>query len=530
MKQLIPLLFLASPLLADSNEVAINPCPSGVVGLCTPSETSVIIDTLIEEEIIQEPDGVTTIITTTETVETTIVTNVDSGDILHSDSEFVEERYEGDMDQDWGGQGPASMPTGEACRGIKDSGRCAGINGTGSFTTKQGVENVGTTYVQTITPPSSLTNPVTKGGRTTYSIDVDKNDKEDSVYIHITGNNEDGVAFSGTDILSASGVESGFQTYTGGFDFSGGLTSMTVEIGGRNLGVSMNYALFDNVSINVIYNAIQTIIDYHVTTMELFVALDVVVDDTVTEVIENILVNNDITITPEGDLEIIPIDLPDVEVNYESVKLEIDVSIEEFDVPEIESFDTVETEVEIEVVEVSMEVEEVKVAEVKLEPKPKAEPQPESEPEPEESVENVQKETKQEEPEPNKEPEENQEEAKSEDQDSKQDAKVEKSNTVKDKQQTAAKKILTKMGDKGKYDNTNQIKTLLVMQVLGNTKSFFDDQQVIQDTQGFFPTTTIKDTEILDNGLASFVMFGGSNAKMDRLIDTQYDRRVTWQK
>lgn len=162
MKQLIPLLFLASPLLADSNEVAIDPCPSGVVGLCTPSETSVIIDTLIEEEIIQEPDGVTTITTTTETVETTIVTNVDSGDILHSDSEFVEERYEGDMDQDWGGQGPASMPTGEACRGIEDSGRCAGINGTGSFTTKQGVENVGTTYVQTITPSSNFTNPVTK--------------------------------------------------------------------------------------------------------------------------------------------------------------------------------------------------------------------------------------------------------------------------------------------------------------------------------------------------------------------------------
>lgn len=51
MKQLIPLLFLASPLLADSNEVTIDPCPSGVVGLCTPSETSIIIDTLIEEEI-----------------------------------------------------------------------------------------------------------------------------------------------------------------------------------------------------------------------------------------------------------------------------------------------------------------------------------------------------------------------------------------------------------------------------------------------------------------------------------------------
>ena len=261
MKRLIPLLFLASPLLADGNEVPVDPCPSGVVGLCTPSETSVIIDTLIEEEIIQQLDGTTTITTTTDTVETTIITNETTLDLLDGETGIVSSNHEGDMDKDWGGQGPAAMPTGEACGGIEDSGKCAGINGTGSFTTTQGVENVGTTYIQTITLPD---NPISNGGKTTYSIDVDKTDKEDNIYIHITGNNNDGVAFSGTDVLSATGVESGFQTYTGGFDFSGGLTSMTVEIGGRNLGITMDYALFDNVSINVIYNAIQTIIDYYI--------------------------------------------------------------------------------------------------------------------------------------------------------------------------------------------------------------------------------------------------------------------------
>ena len=39
------------------------------------------------------------------------------------------------------------------------------------------------------------------------------------------------------------------------------------------------------------------------------------------------------------------------------------------------------------------------------------------------------------------------------------------------------------MGDKGRYDETNQLKTLVVMQVLGNTKTFFDTQKTLQDTE-----------------------------------------------
>ena len=43
--------------------------------------------------------------TTTTTTTTTIITE-DSGDILDGDNGFVLPRYEGDMDTDWGGQGP----------------------------------------------------------------------------------------------------------------------------------------------------------------------------------------------------------------------------------------------------------------------------------------------------------------------------------------------------------------------------------------------------------------------------------------
>ncbi len=36
--------------------------------------------------------------------------------------------------------------------------------------------------------------------------------------------------------------------------------------------------------------------------------------------------------------------------------------------------------------------------------------------------------------------------------------------------------------DKDKYDDAAQMKTLIVMQILGNTKTFFDSQAYIQDT------------------------------------------------
>ena len=78
------------------------------------------------------------------------------------------------------------------------------------------------------------------------------------------------------------------------------------------------------------------------------------------------------------------------------------------------------------------------------------------------------------------------------------------------------------MGDKGRYDADNQIKTLLVMQVLGNTKTFFESQKTLKDTQGFFSDLAVPDNSISDNNYASFIMFGGSNVKMDALIDMQY--------
>ena len=88
--------------------------------------------------------------------------------------------------------------------------------------------------------------------------------------------------------------------------------------------------------------------------------------------------------------------------------------------------------------------------------------------------------------------------------------------------QKVASKIVKNMGDKGRYDETNQLKTLVVMQVLGNTKTFFDTQKALQDTENFFETTTVPDNTISDSNYAQYIMFGGSDAAHSALVDSQY--------
>ena len=80
--------------------------------LLTPGETSV-------EEVVTEHLGEGHIDTVTKT--TTIIENQTTGDLLDSDTGVVATRYEGDMDLDWGGLGPANMPN---CNAYFGTGRC----------------------------------------------------------------------------------------------------------------------------------------------------------------------------------------------------------------------------------------------------------------------------------------------------------------------------------------------------------------------------------------------------------------------
>ena len=93
-----------------------------------------------------------------------------------------------------------------------------------------------------------------------------------------------------------------------------------------------------------------------------------------------------------------------------------------------------------------------------------------------------------------------------------------------DAKQKVARKIVKSMGDKGRYDSTNQIRTLVVMGALGNSRSFFSVQRTIPDIPNFFQPTTVPDGTISDNNAAAYYMIGGSNAAHNALVNSQYEK------
>ena len=528
-------------------------CPVTASGVCTPGveETIVITET---ESIEYEADGHTVTTTTTTDTTTVTVTNEDSGDILDGNNGYVIPNKEGDMDIDWGGQGPANMPSGNNCYQL-GSDKCAQITGSGNSTSSMGVPGMGTTFINTI-DISEL--DIENGGRTNYTIKVDKRDPQDRIYMHITGRNGKTDIFSGTDILSESGVTSGYQEYTGGFDFAGTITSIIVEVGGRDINLAIG-PLFDDVTINVLYNVVSTIVTQSITSVEMWVAYGGSTETEVIDIVENIFDHNDIVVpeSPGEDMFFEPeFDEPDLEVSYETVEMEMEMPSFEIELPEM---DIEMPEMEVAVVEIEMEMEmelelempapepemteEIEVAsepdtmepepemeEPVNEPEPESQPEAEAEPEPveepveestEENTEDVadepeEKESVQEAEADESEPEDMEEEG---DKGKTEEKPVKKPESKKEK---AAKKIVKKMGDKGRYDSTNQLKTLIVMQVLGDTKSFFESQKQLEDRMDFFTDYMIPDAELQNNNTAQWFLFGGSNVMMDEMIMQQW--------
>jgi hypothetical protein len=438
-------------------------CSTDTIGLCSPTVEE-IIDEVITETTEHGADGITITTTTETTTTTTTVTNEDSLDLLDGDNGFVVSSKEGDMDIDWGGQGSASMPTGSYCNQLGTD-RCAEITD----------PNL-TTFVQTVNI-SKLN--IEYGGRTNYTIKVDKQDSQDSIYMKIIGQDGNTNVFSGTDVLSASGVASGYQAYEGGFDFSGSLTTIIIEVGGRDINLAVG-VLFDDVTVNVLYNVINTIITQSITSVEMFIALNIDTPENIIDVVEDVFESNDAIDTDEGFiLEPIEIDEP----TYETVELEI----EEIEIAEIEIEVEIEAEIEAEIETIEEPVEET--VEEAVEEQPVEETK---------EVAEVKEEQKEE---PKPEPKE-----------------VKKENS----KEKAVKKIMKKIDDKQRYDSANQMKTLIVMQVLGNTKSFFDSQKQINDRVGFFTNATLPDSVISDNDIASYYLFAGSDGLMNDMIDSQW--------
>ena len=473
-------------------------CTNTTIGLCTPGTEEVIVES-ITEETEQDGTGITTITTTTSDITTTTISNEDSGDILDGSNGYVLSSKEGDMDTDWGGQGPASMPSGSSCYGLGTD-KCAQITGSGNNTSTMGVTGMGTTFIQTI-DISDLT--IDKGGQVKYTISVDKQDSQDRIYMHITGRNGNTSVFSGTDILSETGVTSGYQQYSGNFDFAGSLNTLIVEVGGRDINLAVG-PLFDDVSINVLYNVVNTIVTQEITTVEMFVALNTDVPTEIIDVVETIFeFNEPIQDAPVFTLE--PVNETVEDFSYETVEVELEV---DFDM-EVEMTE-VEINVEPETEEPTMDIQEAANEEPDMENSTDSEPNEtesdseatEESPVEDESSDEQETVQQEEEQEPTEEP--------------KQEVKQEQ-------KQKAATKIVKKMGDKGRYEVNNQIKTLIVMQVLANSKSFFVDTQ-LSEIQGFFTDVELPDTTISDNNIANYFMTIDSDNTFNQIVDSQYNR------
>jgi len=460
-----------------------NTCLPDAEGLCIPGVT---ITEETEIDVTEEDKGteIVTTTTTTVTTTTTTVTNEDSGDILDGDNDYVSSKYEGDMDIDWGGQGPASMPSGNSCYGL-GSDKCASITGSGNNTSTMGVAGMGTTFIQTV-DISDL--EIDNGGQVKYTIEVDKQDAQDRIYMHITGLNGTSQVFSGTDILSESGVSTGYQSYNGSFDFSGVLNKVVIEIGGRDINLAVG-PLFDDVTVNVFYNVINTIITQQITTIEEIYYLDIF-DPTELDFVEEVFEFNDVIVDDAGDIEFAPIEPQQEEISYETVELEMQEFQAEFDV------DLPEPEIEVASVEIEMEMElemEMEVADEPVEETTESNSETTEEPTVEAEDSTEQKEVQQEEAE---EPKESVKEP-----------------SAKEK---AATKIVKKIDDKERYDDAAQMKTLIVMQILGNTKTFFDTQSTIVDTDvNEYLNKTIEDNY--------GVLFNMAQAQtIEEMINAQY--------
>jgi outer membrane biosynthesis protein TonB len=526
-------------------------CPVTATGLCTPGVEETIVEDIIETTE-HGADGYTVITETTTTTTTVTTTNEDSGDLLDGDNDYVTSKYEGDMDVDWGGQGPANMPSGNSCYGL-GADKCAQITGSGNSTSTMGVSGMGTTFINTI-DISEL--DIENGGRTNYTIKIDKQDPQDRIYMHVTGRNGNTNVFSGTDILSESGVTTGFAEYSGGWDFSGSITKIIVEVGGRDINLAIG-PLFDDVSINVLYNVVNTIVNETITTVEMWVSMGGSTETEVIDIVENIFEHNDIVVDgPSDDLYFEPeFDEPDMEMSYETVEMEMEFEFEmDFEMPEMdfEMPDVNMDEMEVAVMDIEMEMEmefemEMEMPDLELPdpdmemPEPEMEPEPMPEPEMEEPESQPEMEEVKDEPieEPTEEPQEDvaeepenkesvseteTDEDQPEDMEESEDKSEAEKKPVKKQEQKekAAKKIVKKMGDKGRYDSTNQTKTLIVMQVLGDTKTFFDTQQQLEDRVGFFTDMIIPDTKIEDNNMAGYFLFVGSDGLMNQIEESQW--------
>ena len=505
-------------------------CFSSQAELLTPGETSV-------EETVTEHLGEGHIDTVTKT--TTIIENQTTGDLLDSDTGVVATRYEGDMDQDWGGLGPASMPN---CNAYFGTGKC----GKGTSTSL-------TTFDQYVDISDFH---ISDGGALEWELQMYHSQNNTTGYFETKGYNNNELQWeSGQINLENTGSP---ETFTGTQNFLGELDKVFIRVGGKN-----NY-FFDNVAYTVNYNVITTTVETWVEivqpmqmneslTLEMIETYETSSPEQQQEM--DMVIHIDLGVTEySSDMQIddMPMDMPQDTMGT------MDTMFQDMDVGTM-SFDEVMQEVEVAVAEIEnigMEVESIEVKMPNVEKSPtemstegssedlEVPTQPEDTKVSENSTE-AQETLNEESMEENIQVSENvvekpvvkeKVESKEEivEKEVKEEPVVEKVEKVEEQpketaenkptkeqvqKQEKAKRIMTAMASS--YDPVSQMTTLALVNALGPDISSYSNQiPVVQPS--WYETKEIYENTVLPDPLGSYISVS-SSLQMEKMVSQQYE-------
>ena len=487
----------------------------------------------VTQEIETEHLGEGHIDTITET--TTTVEHKTTGDILHKDTGVVTSRYEGDMDQDWGGIGSASMPN---CNAYFGTGRCG-----------KGTSNSHTTFDQYVDISEFH---ISDGGALDWELQMHHSQANTTGYFQTKGYNNNVLQWDTGQITLENNQTP--TTYTGTYDFAGDLDKVFIRVGGAK-----NY-FFDNVEYTVNYNHITTSVETWIEivqpglmedqiTVELIEQYDVATPEEQYQ-IDEMMEDFDMVMTfdmptMEQPMEEMIVDMPieigtmmeeynEGTISYEEVIVEVQEMVEEIQdigmdvevsMPTLEEVKEVAIEqpIEVEAVEAEPVTETVEVIEeIKEEPVEVVE---ETNEEPTKEVADVSENNNMEDIK-----EEAKEEAKPQEKETAnkdmETEEVDKTDTKKlevtkqqEKKQEKANQILATI--QSQYDPVAQLTTIALVTALGPDIQQYQQQDIIQQMQ-WYEAEEIYTDKIMSDPLGDYISVR-SNLQMERMIQQQYE-------
>ena len=479
----------------------------------------------VTQEIETEHLGEGHIDTITET--TTTVEHKTTGDILHKDTGVVTSRYEGDMDQDWGGIGSASMLN------------CDAYFGTG--TCGKGTSTSHSTFDQYIDISEFY---ISDGGALEWELQMHHSQANTTGYFQTKGYNNNVLQWDTGQITLENNQTP--TTYSGTYDFAGDLDKVFIRVGGSN-----NY-FFDNVEYTVNYNHITTSVETWIEivqpglmedqiTVELIEQYDVATPEEQYQM-DEMMEEFDMVMTfdmPTMDypMEEIAIEMPievdtigtmmeeynEGTISYEEVITEVQEIVQEIQdigevsMPTLEEVKEVVIEESVEVEPVVEVIEEVTEEPVKIVEETNEEPTKEvADVSEDNNMEEIKEEVKEE-----SEPQEKEvanKDMETEEVDQNEPKKLEVTKQQQ-KKQDKANQVLDTI--QSQYDPVAQLTTIALVTALGPDIQQYQQQDIMQQMQ-WYEAEEIYNDVIMSDPLGDYISVR-SNLQMERMIQQQYE-------